>query len=138
LREYAAKYDKAGKVKFLGYLPPEKLRDYTRNATIGINLLENLGLSYYYSLSNKFFDYIHAQVPQITMDFPEYRTLNDEHKVAILLSKLDDSAISDSVNSLLRDTAFYGGLRENCKIATDILNWQNEEKKLLRFFDLLK
>ena len=31
-------------------------------------LLENTGLSYYYSLANKFFDYVQAGVPQLCVD----------------------------------------------------------------------
>lgn len=50
----------------------------------GINLLTDEGLSYRYSLANKFFDYVHAGIPQICIAFPEYKKLNVEHEVALL------------------------------------------------------
>ncbi|WP_205127803.1 hypothetical protein, partial [Okeania hirsuta] len=50
-------------VKFLGYLDPEELRRITPQAHLGLNLLENKGLSYYYSLANKTFDYLQAGLP---------------------------------------------------------------------------
>ena len=46
-------------------LQPEELRLITAEAYIGINLVENNGLSNYLSLANKFFDYIHAGIPQL-------------------------------------------------------------------------
>jgi glycosyltransferase involved in cell wall biosynthesis len=83
LRALAKRLNIETKVQFLGYLKPDELRKITAQATIGINVLENKGLSYYYSLSNKFFDYIHALVPQICIDFPEYRKINDEYNRSI-------------------------------------------------------
>ena len=67
----------SGQVEFRGFVLPEALREVTRHAAVGIMLLENMGLSYYYSLANKFFDYVHAGIPQVLIDFPEYRALND-------------------------------------------------------------
>ncbi|HYG14123.1 MAG TPA: glycosyltransferase, partial [Bacteroidia bacterium] len=47
-------------VKFTGKIEPEKLFETTCAAFIGLNVSENIGMSYYYSLNNKFFDHIHA------------------------------------------------------------------------------
>ena len=47
---------------------PAALREVTRHAAVGIMLLENIGLSDYYSLANKFFDYLHAAVPMVVTD----------------------------------------------------------------------
>ena len=69
----AGKLGLQNKVKFLGYVLPAELEEITRNAWIGVNLLENRGLSYYYSLANKFFDYLHAGIPQVTINFPEMK-----------------------------------------------------------------
>ena len=59
-----------GQVEFRGFVLPDALREVTRQAALGLNLLENTGLSYYYSLANKFFDYVHAGIPQVLIDFP--------------------------------------------------------------------
>ena len=65
------------KVQFLGNLKYDELQLITQNAWIGVNLLENESLNYFYSLANKFFDYAHAEIPQIGMQFPEYIRLNN-------------------------------------------------------------
>jgi len=69
------------KVEFLGYQMPEDLRQLTPNAWLGINLLENNGKSYFYSLANKTFDYVQAGVPALHMAFPEYKNLNQEFEI---------------------------------------------------------
>ncbi|MCC2546549.1 glycosyltransferase [Hymenobacter sp. BT175] len=127
----------SGQVEFRGFVLPAELREVTRHAAVGIMLLENQGMSYYYSLANKFFDYLHAGVPQLIVDFPEYRRLNDEYDVAEVVALTPD-AIADALNRLLRDdVARYRELAENCRRARQELNWQREEAHLLALYDTL-
>jgi glycosyltransferase involved in cell wall biosynthesis len=73
------------KVKFFGSVSPEQLKKITPLYYIGITLFEAGAKSNYYSLANRFFDYIHAGVPQLTSDFPVYREMNKLHEIALLL-----------------------------------------------------
>lgn len=124
----------AGKVEFRGYVLPTDLQAITRGAAVGIMLLENRGLSYYYSLANKFFDYLHAGVPQLVVDFPEYRALNDQYDVAEMVD-LTPTAIAQALNRLLHhDAARYQQLVQNCRRARQELNWQREEQLLLALY----
>lgn len=134
LRDLARQMNVEHKVVFLGYVKPEELRAITANATIGINLLENKGLSYYYSLSNKFFDYIHAQVPQVCIDFPEYRELNNQFGVALLAKDCSFGEIKTLVERLMTDESLYNELRKKCEVCARTLNWQQEEQKLLPLY----
>ena len=122
------------KVFFTGYLSPKELHQFTRNATIGYCLLRNQGLSYYYSLANKFYDYIHAEIPQITINFPEYKTLNEQFEVAKLID-LNVNEIVKTTNQLLEDKKMYEQLVSETKKAKKVLNWREEEKKLIRFYN---
>ena len=124
----------AGKVEFQGFVLPEALREVTRHAAVGIMLLENQGLSYYYSLANKFFDYLHAGVPQLIVDFPEYRALNDQYQVAEVVT-LTPEAIAHALNELLHQhPARYHQLAQNCRRARHALSWQHEERHLLDMY----
>lgn len=125
------------KVFLEGKLLPEALDNITAAAYIGVNLVENIGLNQYYSLANKFFDYIHHLVPQVTMDFPEYKTINEAWEVAMLVENLHPDTIASSLNQLLKDEVLYEKLRKNCFEARKQLNWQKEEKKLLTFYNNL-
>ncbi|MBC7887660.1 MAG: glycosyltransferase [Ferruginibacter sp.] len=124
----------ANKVLLKGKLLPRELDTVTCHAYIGVNLVENIGLNQYYSLANKFFDYIHHLVPQVTMDFPEYKAINDQFEVALLVKNTEPATISNSLCQLLNDKILYERLRQNCIKAREQLNWQQEEKKLLIFY----
>ncbi len=125
----------SGQVEFRGFVLPEALREVTRHAAVGIMLLENIGLSYYYSLANKFFDYVHAGIPQVLIDFPEYRALNDQFDVAELVADLHPATLATALNRLLRDDpARYQHLAANCRRAAPQLSWQHEEQELRRLW----
>ncbi|QNE39811.1 glycosyltransferase family 4 protein [Hymenobacter sp. NBH84] len=124
----------SGKVEFRGYVLPNELRAVTKRAAVGIMLLEKQGLSYYYSLANKFFDYLHAGVPQLIVDFPEYRALNDVYDVAEVVA-LTPAAIAHALNQLLHYApGRYQQLVQNCLQARQVLNWQHEEQHLLQLY----
>ncbi len=134
LRDLAQKLNVTNKVKFLGRVTPNELKKLTPKAWIGLNLLENRGLSYYYSLANKTFDYVQAAVPSINMAFPEYQRLNQEYEVSILLNDLEVKTILDALLLLLNDKNKYVTLQNNCKKAAFVWNWGEEAKKLLAFY----
>jgi glycosyltransferase involved in cell wall biosynthesis len=122
------------KIELKGMLPPEEIWKISQQATVGIALAETEGLNQWLALPNKFFDYIHAGLPQITMDYPEYRRINEQFEVAILLDDLDPQRIAEAINNLLINEAFLSKLKENCLKAREELKWHHEEKKLLAFY----
>lgn len=135
LRKLIADYKLEDKIELKGMLPPAELWKVAQQATIGIAVAENEGLNQYLALPNKFFDYIHAGLPQVTMNYPEYRRINNQFEVAVLLDDLAPERISAAINNLLMDDVLYRRLRENCLRAREVLNWQGEEKKLLAFYE---
>ena len=125
------------KVKLLGRKTPEELRIITHQAYIGINLLEHRGLNYYYSLSNKFFDYIQAGVPQVCIGFPEYIAYNENYKVAVLVERLVIEDIVNAIKKILDNKDVYNELSVNCIQAAKELNWELEEQKLIELYKQL-
>ena len=134
LRQLAKDLQVESKVHFLGYLSPKDLRLVTLQASIGLNLLENRGLSYYYSLANKAFDYVQAGVPSIQMNFPEYLALQEEHRVFYLINRLEVEVLVQAVEHLLGDNELYLALRENCKLAAVEWCWEREKEKLIAIY----
>ncbi len=125
------------KVKYLGKLKPEELRLVTQQADLGVNLLEHLGESYYYSLANKFFDYVMAEIPQVCIDFPEYRRLNTEFEVAVLLDNVKPLTIREKLQNLRVNSTLLEKLTSNCRLAKKSWNWETEEKKLIEYYQAL-
>jgi len=122
------------KVIFLGKIEPKELSKYTLQAWIGITIFENKGLSNYYSLANRFFDYLHAAIPQLCVDYPVYREINKIWPVAVLTKDLSPENIALQLNLLLENDVLYHELQQNCLYQREIMNWQQEEIKLLAFY----
>lgn len=125
------------KVMMLGQLTPGALREVTDKAWLGVNLLQNLGWNYYYSLANKFFDYVQSGIPQITMAFPEYQVMNREYEVALLIPDLSVEAIISAVRQLADDPELYKTLSANCALASKEWSWSKEQAKLLEIYERL-
>lgn len=127
----------ANKIEFKGYVLPHYLKAITANAYIGLNIIERKGKSYYLSLSNRTFDYIHAEMPQVAMRYPEYEKINKEYEVAVLINELNETNITNAINALINDAVLYDRLKKNCAQAKLHYNWQQEEKKLIAFYENL-
>lgn len=122
------------KVIFKGKLQPDQLRAITLSAYIGVTLFENNGISNYYSLANRFFDYLQAGIPQLCVDYPVYREINNLYHIAVLTEDISASNLAKQLNGLLEDESIYQQLQQNCLKAREVLCWQNEEKRLLEFY----
>ena len=122
------------KVELKGKLKPADLRAITAAAYAGITLFENNGLSNYLSLANRFFDYIQAGIPQLCVDYPAYRNINNQFEIALLIPDTSEASIANGLNKLLSDPVLYNRLKANCRKAAAVLNWQEEEKRLINFY----
>jgi glycosyltransferase involved in cell wall biosynthesis len=122
------------KVLFKGMISPSELQEITSRSYIGITLFEPGAKSNYYSLANRFFDYIHSGTPQICVDYPLYQELNKKYDIAVLIDDLKPDSIALVVSRLLEDESLWKSMHENCKTAAKELCWQNEEKTLIAFY----
>lgn len=131
------KYGLEEKVFLKGKASPGELKRITPQALLGITIFENNGKSNYYSLANRFFDYMHAGVPQLCVDYPAYREINNEYNVAALISDLTPQSIAENINALIGNEGLLNCLQQNCRAASEKFNWQAEEKTLLQFYQRL-
>lgn len=134
LRMLSKKLKLDDRVKFWGYQRPEDLKKITEQAHLGLNLLENKGLSYYYSLANKFFDYIQAGLPSLNMDFPEYRAIVNEFPVASLLEDLNPKTIAKQIDYLANSPEQYLQMKQICQEAAQVYHWEKEKETLIQFY----
>jgi len=135
LRQLVQQLKLESKVKFLGFVLPQDLKIITHLSHIGLNLLRNKGLNYYYSLANKCFDYIQAEKPALHRSFPEYNTINNAYEIGLLLDDLKPETITNSLQGLLNNSLTYNKLKENCKAAKTVYNWEQESQKLISFYN---
>lgn len=132
-----AQHQLSEKVIFKGYVPPAELPAYTRQASIGITLFVAGSKSNELSLANRFFDYMHAGVPQLGVAYPEYETINERYEIATLLQEVTPENIASALNRLLTDDAYYNRLQQNALRAREVYNWQVQEETLLSVYEEL-
>lgn len=125
------------KITFKGYIEPQQLKEYTRNAYLGITLFTNQGKSNYLSMANRFFDYMHYGVPQLCVAYPEYKKVNSKYEIAVLLEELDEQSIANAINAFLENTTLHDRLQQNTLKAREEYCWQVEEQKLITFYNQL-
>jgi glycosyltransferase involved in cell wall biosynthesis len=119
----------------MGYVPQNVLLSYTASADIGVSLIENACLSYYYSLPNKLFEYQQAGLPVIASNFPEMSAIVGGYDLGELVDPDDVPAITAAIHRLLSDPARYAQLRENAHKAAQRFNWEAESRTLLELYD---
>lgn len=114
------------KVLFFGKRPYNELMNFTALSDIGLSLDKDTNINYRYSLPNKIFDYIHANIPLIVTDLVEVKRIVETHSVGIVLSEFTASNLANAMTTLLEDKVLYDKCKENTVIVSQTLNWENE------------
>jgi glycosyltransferase involved in cell wall biosynthesis len=121
-------------IHLLAAVPPDMVLAYAKAADVGLALIENTCLSYYYCLPNKMHEYHQAGLPCITSDFPEMSDFTKKYKCG-WKTAVEKEAFSRLVDSLSR--AKIEALRNNMRRFDSPPRWADEEKKLLAAYAAL-
>lgn len=117
-----------------GAVPQKKLLSYTAGANIGIALIEAVCKSYYYSLPNKLFEYIHAGIPVIGSNLPEIASIIQQYNIGSVVDPTNVDSIANAIQTLLEDENTYQEAKTNTALAANHFNWENESEKLLNLY----
>ena len=133
LRALAHRSGLGARVHFLGWVSPVDLPAEAAKASIGLNLLEGTSLSYYYSLANKAFDYCQDLLPALHADFPEYRRLEEEGAIGVLVPELSAESIAEAVRRLEEPGAYARCQQAMARLRNDLV-WELEKERLLAVY----
>ncbi len=131
LKELRVQLKLESKVFFFDKMPFEELHQITQLAYLGCTLDKPTNINYELSLPNKLFDYIHAGVPVLASDLKEVTQIVAQHQIGITLKEYSPISIAHSINELINKEELRETLHQNCIIARNELNWENEEKELI-------
>lgn len=117
-------------------VPPSELLSYTASADIGLCFIENVCLSYYYSLPNKMFEYMMAGIPVCVSDFPEMSAIVNRYGVG-MVTHPENADFTGKMNSFIRGFAPTPELKNKLKQAAAELNWVPEAEKMIGVYKKL-
>lgn len=134
LEELVKRLELGDRVFFAGKVPFDQLAWYTRQATLGMSLEQDIGLNYHYALPNKIFDYMQAGVPVIASNLPEIRQVVEKVGFGVIVERFDPGYLSDTIKSMLYNPDLLRMWKENALSAAPDYTWEQEERELLAFF----
>lgn len=135
LKMLSKQYGIDDRVRFFGWVYSQDLPDLMAQARLGINLREKGSLNDYYSLPNKFFDFIHAGLPSINMNYPEYANVCAHYQVSKLIDHATADVIVETVEWFDRHPEAYDKMMMACHDAAMELSWVHESNKLVTLWN---
>ena len=130
LKDVAYETGISNRVHFLGMIDQKDLIHYTSAADVGLALIENISVSYYYALPNKLFEYIMAGVPVICSNLPQMKEIVDNYKVGVSIDLEKEENLIDLLKEFLSDNKKLDEYKSNCITARQDLNWETEFNKI--------
>lgn len=127
-------YELENKVLFKGKVPYQEMMNYTYHADLGLTLDKDTNLNYRFSLPNKVFDYIHTTTPVLASSVIEVKKVVTENNVGRIIENHDPKHIAEKINEIILNEDLLKELKENCKIAAEVENWENEKSVLRKIY----
>ena len=122
IRERISKKGVSDKVIMMGRLPFSELEKYTLSADLGVCLLKEKGLSYYFSLPNRIFDFMQAHVPILATQFPEIEKIVVNYRTGRVINHYEPQYLAQQINEMLAMEINH----EDFEKASQLFNWERE------------
>lgn len=119
----------ADRIHFIGAINHNELLNYTACADIGLSIIENISISYYYALPNKLFEYIMAGIPILASNLPQMKKVIDQYNVGKIIEPENDSEVISVLQEMLMNDEQIEIYKRNCRRAAQELNWEVEFNK---------
>ena len=120
-------------IYFRDVVPHDEITAYLTGCDAGIIPTWNKkDLSYWFALDNKLFNYLMAEIPMLSTAQPEYRAIVEKYNVGVCVNPDNPGAYYEGWESILENKNQYV---ENLRAAKLELNWENESKILINFYD---
>jgi glycosyltransferase involved in cell wall biosynthesis len=116
-------------IHFAEAVSPDQVLAYTAGADVGIHGGENICLSYYYSLPNKFFEYLAAGLGVMVPDWPEVGRIIRDTGAGWVVQGDEDEDWLRAVTALTWDDV--RARKKNARRAAPNFSWDAEAERLI-------
>lgn len=120
---------KSNNIFFYPAVSPHIVLEYTSSADIGVSLIENTCLSYYYCMPNKLFEYAMAGLPIIVSNMKDMSEIVNKNHMGMVIEDFSPTGINSAINSLLQQD--FQTLKSNAYITACNNSWEIQENKML-------
>lgn len=133
LTELARRLGVEDRVRLVDSVALGELLAWTREADVGVALLEDTCLNHRLALPNKLFEYIAAGVPVVVSDLPELRRIVNHYNIGWTATPGDPRAIAQAITQALKERD-DPRLHENLARAASELRWGQESRRLTELY----
>lgn len=126
------------KIKYVGYLPREKVKELYEESHIGIIVLEPTP-NHINAYAIKLFEYMAAGLPVICSNFPLWEKIVKENGCGVCVDPLDENELVFAIEYLRchPETEKKMGLNGR-KLIENEYNWDREAEKLLSIYEKIQ
>jgi glycosyltransferase involved in cell wall biosynthesis len=122
-------------IHFNSAVPSSEIKTYTSGADVGVMVINDTYLSYYYMLPNKFFEYIFSGLPVLVSDYPDVGAIVDKYDNGWKTNNSANS-IKNLVTMISSDDILKK--KQGSFKAREDFGWEIEEKKLIHIYNKIK
>ena len=123
------------RVRFYPRMPYKDMMAITRLARLGFTLDKPNNLNYLFSLPNKLFDYIQANVPIIASHLPEIERIIKGYNIGTFIEEHNPEHIAQKIKEVISDEESLKTWKNNLNFAAQELCWENEEQTLIKIYE---
>ncbi|MBE6336924.1 MAG: glycosyltransferase family 4 protein [Lentimicrobiaceae bacterium] len=123
------------RVRFFPRMPYQDMMAITQLAELGFTLDRDTNLNYKFSLPNKLFDYIQADVPIIASHLPEIERIIRNYNIGAFIDDHDPLTIARTIKDVISDEKTLLTWKNNLTFAAKDLCWENEENILMKIYE---
>ncbi len=127
------KLDLQHRVHLVQVVSPKQVINFIKSANISLILYYPYDVNFLNALPNGFFQSINAELPILYPNtLPEIYKICEQYELGIPIDPQDTNSIKNAILYASISPKQLQRFRENAKLATEKLSWEEEEKKLIK------
>ncbi len=137
-KNLAAEMNVSDRVEFVGRVPFKALAPYMAKADVGLVLLKNISLNYFYALPNRVFDFVSAGLPIIGSRLPEIEAIVEKQQdqdgtpmpVGMCVDTMKAEDLAEAIKSVISDPDRTAQWRKNMEKLAPRLTWEHDAEQI--------